>query len=259
MTPLPNWPAPAQCNAPLALPIDRVDCWAISLSALPTDFEGMLHSLLSADEIKCAERFRIGRLRTRYIGRHAALRLLIARYLQASPVALLIVQEINGRPVLANPAGRLHFNLSHSRDVVLMAVSCIAPLGVDVEEVRNVPDFAEIARYHFAPAEFEDIQGFTPDKRLSAFFVTWTRKEAFVKALGVGLSHPLDSFCTGRPDGPPQLRIAGTPAMDWTLADVAPSDEYAGALAIRHPKVSLNCRRADWPFLLDPDQRPTDR
>jgi len=251
MTTLLYWPAVAQGNTPLTLPTDRVDCWAVSLTTLPADEEGMLHTLLSANELECAERFRFERLRARYISRHAALRLLIARYLQASPASLLFVPETNGRPILANPAGRLHFNLSHSGDVALVAVSCIAPVGVDVEEVRNITDFAEIARHHFALTEVEDIFRLAVEKRLFAFFVTWTRKEAVVKALGAGLSFPLDAFSTGRPDGSPLLRLGGTPCTDWTMADLVPSGGHTASVAISHPNVSVRCQRAEWSWLLD--------
>jgi 4'-phosphopantetheinyl transferase len=193
---------------------------------LPDDAKGTLHTLLSADEIERSERFRFEHLRAHYISRHAALRLLLARYLQASPTSLLLVPEANGRPILANPPCRMHFNLSHSGDVALVAASSIAPVGVDVEEVRNVPNFLKIARDHFAATEVEDLLRSAAEKRLSSFFVTWTRKEAFVKALGLGLSFPLDAFSTGRPDHPPLLRLGGTRCTDWTMVDLVPSRRH---------------------------------
>ena len=259
MTTLPYWPAVVQGEAPLTLPTDRVDCWSVSLTALPADVEGMLHTLLSANEHERAERFRFEHLRAQYICRHAALRLLIARYLQVSPASLLFSHETNGRPILASPAGRLHFNLSHSGGVALVAVSCIAPLGVDVEEVRNFPDFVEIARHHFAPTEVEDLFRIALEKRLFAFFVTWTRKEAFVKALGLGLSFPLDAFSTGRPDRPPSLYLGGTPCTDWTMADLVPSGGHTASLAIHHPNVSTRCQSAEWSWLLDRVHSPANR
>jgi 4'-phosphopantetheinyl transferase len=246
-------------DMPLTLPTSRVDCWAVSLADRPADAGGISHSGLAAEEIERAERFFIERDRASYISRHVALRLLVARYLKASPEAVAFAQEKHGRPVLANPAGCLHFNLSHAGDLALIAVSCVAPLGVDVEQVRNIEDFAEIARDNFARAEFEDLQGVAPENRLRAFFVTWTRKEAFVKALGVGLSYPLDAFSSGRPDRPPRLCIGDTLATDWTLVDLLPRDGYAGALAIRHPNAPICCRRAEWPWLFQPMHNPADR
>jgi 4'-phosphopantetheinyl transferase len=259
MTTLLYWPAIAQGDAPLTLPTDRVDCWAVSLTALPADVEGMLHTLLSASELERAERFRFEPLRARYISRHAALRLLISRYLRASPASIRVVHETNGRPILEDPASRLHFNLSHSGDLALVAVSCIAPVGVDVEEVRNIPDFAEIARDQFALTEVEALFRVPLQKRLFAFFVTWTRKEAFVKALGLGLSFPLDTFSTGRPDRPPLLSLGGAPCTDWTMTDLLPSRGHTASVAIRHPNVSIRCQRAEWSWLLERIRNPANR
>ncbi len=250
MSELWSWSAPVQGD--IALPTERVDCWAVALAALPADAEATATALLSADERARAERFRFDRHRRLYISSHAALRLLLARYLRASPASLVIAAEANGRPILASPAGRLQFNVSHSGDLALVAVSCIAPLGVDIEEVRDLPDFVDIARRYFAPTEVEHLLRLAPRERLGGFFVTWTRKEAFVKALGLGLSFPLDAFCTGRPDRPPSLTQAeGAADADWTMADLLPGGEYKGALAIRHPSVKIDCRQAAWSWLLD--------
>ncbi|MGJ0531727.1 4'-phosphopantetheinyl transferase family protein [Methylocystis sp.] len=250
-------PAPPQSDASLPLPIDRVDCWWVSSTAAPADSEGMLRKILSTSELERAERFRFEDLRASYVGHHAALRLIIARYLQTSPAALLFTRETNGRPILASPAGRLHFNLSHSGCMAFIAFSCIAPLGVDVEEVREVPDFEEIARNHFAPTEVEGLFRVPDAQKLLAFYVTWTRKEAFVKALGLGLSFPLDGFSTGRPDRPPSLHLQGTPLItEWTVVDLAPSARYMASLAIRHPNVPIRCWRAEWSWLLNRVQGP---
>jgi 4'-phosphopantetheinyl transferase len=248
-----SWPATVQGDgAPLAPPTEHVDCWAVALAALPAEAEGAALALLSASERERMERFCFERHRRLYGRSHAALRLLIARYVGASPASLLIAPDANGRPLLASPAGRLHFNLSHSGEAALFAVSCSAAVGVDVEVVRDVPDFAAIARRHFAPTEVEFLLGLAPEERLGGFYVTWTRKEAFVKALGLGLSFPLDAFCTGRPDGRPDLRRAGGAAYtDWTMADLKPAIGYKGAVAIHRPNHAIRCRQAGWPWLLD--------
>jgi 4'-phosphopantetheinyl transferase len=248
-TPSP-WAMP--CGHDVPLPIDRVDCWAVALDDAPADQDGAVTALLSTDERARAERFRFDRHRRMYVNTHAALRLLLARYLQASPASLAIVPDRHGRPVLAACAGRLHFNLSHSGAVALVGVSCLAPVGVDVEELRDMPDFAQIARRYFAPGEVENVLQLVPAERLGGFFVTWTRKEAYVKALGLGLSFPLDTFSTGRPDGPAHvLHSGGVIYQGWTLTDLACGGGYRAALAVGHPNASIVCRQAPWPWLLE--------
>jgi 4'-phosphopantetheinyl transferase len=171
---------------------------------------------------------------------------------------LAIVPDRHGRPVLADRADRLHFNLSHSGAVALVGVSCLGPVGVDVEEVRDMADFVPIARRYFAPGEVETILQLAPPERLGGFFVTWTRKEAYVKALGLGLSFPLDAFSTGHPDRPAHVMDPGGAIhRGWTLADLACASGYRAALAVGHPNAAIVCRQAPWQWLLEVPQSPT--
>ena len=247
MSALWSWPLPARDD--MGLPVDHVDCWAIPLDSLPEEMEAAAFHLLSADERARAERFHFPHHRRLYACTHAALRLLLGRYLQVSPGSLAIVTDSYGRPLLAGEAGRVHFNLSHSGNAALVAVTCIAPLGVDLEEVRAVPDFLEIARRYFSRMETEHLSRLAPGEQLGGFYVTWTRKEAYVKALGLGLSYPLDAFSTGRPDCPPRLTQAEGFDSDWTLSDLATGGDFKAALAMRHPNVRIDCRQAAWPRL----------
>jgi 4'-phosphopantetheinyl transferase len=213
-----TWPAATEgCNGPLELTADRVDCWFVSLAAFPADAESLAVAILSKDERKRAAGFYFERQRQCYIRSHAALRLLLGRYLMTAPDAIAIVADTHGRPMLAARAGDLEFNLSHSGDAVLVGVS-LHPLGVDIELVRDVPDFLEIAKRHFAPSEVEELLRLAPEQRCESFYVTWTRKEALVKALGLGLSFPLDAFCTGRQDRPRLTQVGGAVWSDWTIA-----------------------------------------
>jgi 4'-phosphopantetheinyl transferase len=242
-----TWPAATEgCNGPLQLTADRVDCWFVSLATFPADAESLAAAILSKDERKRARGFYFERQRQYYIRSHAALRLLLGQYLMTA-----IVADIYGRLMLAARAGGLEFNLSHSGDAVLVGVSLHAPLGVDIELVRDVPDFLAIAKRHFAPSEVEELLRLAPEQRCEGFYVTWTRKEALVKALGLGLSFPLDAFCTGRQDRPPRLtQVGGAVCSDWTIADLAPVRGYKAAVAVRQPHVALYCREVSWPWLL---------
>jgi 4'-phosphopantetheinyl transferase len=248
-----SWPAAQQWDgAPIALAADQIDCWAVSLAAFPADADGAALALLSADERERAARFHFEQHRKHYIRSHAALRLLLARYVPASPTSLLIAADANGRPLLAEPRAALEFNLSHSGEAAMVAVSSGVPVGVDIEVMRDLPDFIDIARRFFAATEVEHLLRLAPEERLGGFYVTWTRKEAFVKALGLGLSFPLDAFCTGPQDSRPRLRrTEGAPYAEWTLTDLAPATGYKGAVAVRSPTIALRCHQAEWPWLLD--------
>jgi 4'-phosphopantetheinyl transferase len=250
MTMFLRWPALGPSDDPLTLPTERVDCLAVSLTS--PGAHGLLRSVLSAREIEIAQHHRHAHDRANYVSRHAALRIILGRYLQAPPASLVFSEETNGRPILASPAAHLHFNLGSSGDIALLAVSCVAPVGVDVEKVREIANLLALARDHFAPTEFDDLNHLAPEERLFSFFVTWTRKEAFVKATGLGLSFPLDGFSTGRTDGPAAVDVGGARDRDWTMTDLVPGPGYAGALAIHQPRVAIRCRRADWSWLLDP-------
>lgn len=247
----PRWPAASAENPQLALQLGRVDCWAVSLADVPAEAEATFRQLLSADEVARAARFHFEKDRANYAARHAALRAIIARYLALTPCSLVFVDEAHGRPALAGHHG-LYFSLSDSGELALVAVATIASVGIDVERMRELPDLAGIARGHFAPAECDDLLRMPEKKQLPAFFTTWARKEAFIKAIGLGLSFPLASFSTGATGQTPVLHIDGRHADDWTMADLDPADGYKSALAVRHPQVSIRCFHADWAWLMRP-------
>lgn len=238
------------CNAPVPFTADCLDCWFVSLATFPADAENLAIAILSKDERKRATGFHFDHQRQTYIRSHAALRLLLARYLTIKPDTIDLVADVYGRPTLAAGAGGLEFNLSHSGDAALVGVSLHHALGVDIEMVRDGPDLLAIAKRHFAPIEIRELLRLAPEQRCEGFFVTWTRKEAFIKALGLGLSFPLDAFCTGPQDRPPQLTQEGVIRLDWTIADVAPVRGYKAAVAVNQPNVTVRCREARWPWLL---------
>ncbi len=231
----------------------RVDCWAVSLAALPGDLPTSGIAVLSPHERQRAARFRFDQHRRNYIASHVALRSLLAHYLRQPPASLTIEADADGRPVLCAPDAALHFSLAHSASTALIAVSCLAPVGVDVEEEHDVPDYMEIARSHFARGEFKAIHRLPPEQGLAAFLATWTRKEAFVKALGLGLRCRLDSFEVAvPPDEPPRLLWAReeNPAA-WSIVQPESGVGHVSAVAIRHPDAEVRCRRAGWPWLLE--------
>jgi 4'-phosphopantetheinyl transferase len=141
----------------------------------------------------------------------------------------------------------LYFNLSHSNEYAVIAVSRTGPLGVDIERVRLMPDLEEIAARFFSSAEQAAILRLPAAQRLPAFYRCWTSKEAFIKALGAGLQFPLRCFDVSvAPQDPPTLLcIDGNSekARLWFMADVAPEDDYMGAfVSARRPERILHYR-----------------
>ena len=192
---------------------------------------------LSADEIARAERFLMEQDRARFISCRAALRRVLAGLLGSHPAVVEFEYSPFGKPALAGQhRAEVHFNVSHSQDLAVIAASRRHAVGIDVEQLR--PDFAseDIARRFFSPSEREALAQLPAEVRVDAFFRCWTRKEAFVKAIGEGLSFPLDAFeVTLGPNQPPRLlRVGADPAAasTWSLHDLPVPSGFVAALAI---------------------------
>lgn len=208
-----------------------VSIWLFSLQAT-AHARDMLASLLSADERERAARFVYDLHRDRYIVAHGAMRRILGETLGRPPADLVFVNNAWGKPELAG-AGAPFFNLSHTADLGALAIGWRCPIGVDVEQVRPVEQ--EVARHSFSLAEQAELSRLSPQDWLQGFYRCWTRKEAVIKALGLGLAQPLDAFdVTLAPDAPPRLlRLAGQPEApsQWQLVHFAPADGILGAFA----------------------------
>jgi 4'-phosphopantetheinyl transferase len=172
------------------------------LHALDVD-AGPLARLLSADEGERAGRFAFERDRRRYVVARARLRQLLGERLGAAPESLRFVYHAHGKPALARCPGQrdLRFNVSHCGEVAAYAFADGREVGVDIEEVRALPDADALAMRFFSPDERAAYLSLPRQARPRGFFNCWTRKEAFVKALGAGLSQPLDAFDVSRAPG----------------------------------------------------------
>jgi 4'-phosphopantetheinyl transferase len=194
-------------------------------------------TFLSSDERDRAGRFRFERDSQRYIAAHVALRLILSRYANLATASLVFAETEYGKPFLVNTEAQgLLFNMSHSGDVALIAVTREREVGIDVEFMRA--DFAtsEVAENFFSVAEIYTLSGLHPRERTRAFFNCWTRKEAYVKARGEGLSMPLDQFDVSLAPGVPAAmlgnRIDESEKNRWILHDLQTAPNYAGALVI---------------------------
>lgn len=198
-----------------------------------------LWQLLSRDEQERAEKFRFSEHRQHYIVARGNLRRLLAERLRIAPRAVEFVENNYGKPKLAPVHGSadLDFNLSHSGALALYAFTSGRAVGVDVELIREIPDIDDLAERFFSPTEIASLKAFPVAQRSSAFLACWTRKEAFIKALGQGLSCPLDAFdVTIDPDAPARItkiKASIERVANWTMQAFAPSSCYIAAVAYR--------------------------
>ena len=217
-----------------------VHVWPVSTHAPDAVIE-QFRFLLTPDETDRAGRFRFDHLRRSFILARGALRVLLGRYLNIAPGGIEFSYGSKGKPALAAPGlpqfNVLQFNASHSGDLALFAFTMDCEVGVDVEAIRPMPDLEDVAKRFFCAEENAELMALPAGQRERGFFLCWTRKEAYIKATGEGLSTPLDAFRVtlqpSEPAGMVHLERDPIAAQAWTLHDLAPAPGYAAALAYR--------------------------
>jgi 4'-phosphopantetheinyl transferase len=202
----------------------------------------VLATLLTAEERDRAHRFAFDRDRRRFIVSRARLRQLLSMRLAVRPESIELIYGKHGKPALAPPFADsgLRFNVSHSEDIAVYAFSMGREIGIDVEAVRTINDADAIAARFFSPRENEAYLALDLRDKTRGFFNCWTRKEAFIKAHGDGLSYPLDRFDVSlAPDEPAKiLRVADAQgnACGWALDSFEPASGFVGAIVMQlHP------------------------
>jgi 4'-phosphopantetheinyl transferase len=217
-----------------SLRLASVHIWLASLDDPPCP-PALLDATLSAAEQRQAEAFVQPIHGRRYRTARGLLRLLLGGYLGRAAATLRFAYGPAGKPRLvdANEPDPLEFNLSHSADWVLIGVTRTGPIGVDLEARRPIPEHPELARQNFARGEIAALAALPPHDRLEGFFRCWTRKEAIIKAVGTGLSMPLDQFevSVGR-DDPRLLWIGGADAATFGLWSFDRLPSLTAALAL---------------------------
>ena len=223
----------------LPLTVDAVHIWQVNLH-ISLDSAARFTATLAPDERARAARFRFPEHRERFIAAHGALRDILSRYLNlpADQLAFSITQH--GKPTLADPDHAwLQFNLSHSGDLALIALTRDRPIGIDVEQMIPPDNYPRLVEQFFSANENAAFRALPESKRAAAFFAGWTRKEAYVKALGTGVSLPLDHFdVTMDPDAPARLladRRHPHHVITWSLHTFTPAPAYIASLAIEIP------------------------
>ena len=221
-----------------ALRSESVQVWRLRLAATP-ERQAQLASVLSADERERARRFRRDEDRRRFVVCRATLRALVGSCLASPPAELRFRYGEHGKPALDGDAG-LEFNVSHSGDVALVAIALDRRIGVDVERHRSV-DIDDLAARFFSDDERRGIVGSEGAEKLARFYACWTRKEAYLKATGRGLSLPLDRFSVSIVEPAAVVRDADDPdaAIRWQLATLAAGAGYSAAVAIEGGGTSI--------------------
>ncbi|HEY6205550.1 MAG TPA: 4'-phosphopantetheinyl transferase superfamily protein [Chthoniobacterales bacterium] len=227
------------CNSEWRLPPEGISVTAGELHiwrAFLNDAKSRLKELsrfLSYDERERAGRFRFARDREHFIVSRAILRILLHRYVGTPAGDIQFGYGANGKPYFADETHRwLRFNLSHSHGVALYAISAEREIGIDVEYVGGMPD-VDVENI-FSASEIAALKALPESVRPRAFFACWTRKEAYIKARGGGLSIPLKSFSVSLSPGEPAALLDASPPefSRWSLREIAVDPRYAAAVAV---------------------------
>jgi 4'-phosphopantetheinyl transferase len=208
-----------------------------------------LMQLLTPEEREQAARFHFERDQNRFAITRGILRVLLAKYTSTPPEDLRFERGPYGKPALARECGAdaFHFNVSHSGIWALLAIARSAEVGVDVEKVRADVDLLDVAQAVFSPREFATLRALPDDgSQREAFFACWSRKEAYIKAVGMGVALGLDTFDVSIKPGKPAALLYSAHESDahdhWTLIDLEVEEGYHAALAIRERQ----CRILSW-------------
>ena len=241
-------PVSPWCSPPetLVLGRDEVHVWQATLDQAPSRIQSFLNNL-AADERAKAERFYFDRDREHFIVARGVLRAILGRHLNRGPESLSFCYGSHGKPALAGDTDQdaIRFSVSHSSGVALYAVTRGREVGVDLERIRFDVAVAEIAERFFSRREIAMLRALPTELQCQAFFHCWTRKEAYIKARGEGLSLPLDQFDVSLVPGEPAA-LLGTrqdpsEASRWSVQELFPAPGYAAALAVEAHGLRLAC------------------
>ncbi|MBE9125652.1 MULTISPECIES: 4'-phosphopantetheinyl transferase family protein [unclassified Coleofasciculus] len=218
----------------LVLSANDVHVWQANLN-LPIGQLEKLTQTLSPDEQQRADRFYFERDRTHFIAGRGILRDILSRYLSLEPSQIQFAYSSRGKPALTNTNKRLSFNVSHSHELALYAISPAPRLGIDLEYMRPMPDAEKLAKRFFSEREYSAIASLPPEEQQAAFFNGWTRKEAYLKATGDGLTGLEEVEVSLLPGEPARLvSISGNSqaACRWLIYPLNPAPDYVAALAV---------------------------
>ena len=242
-----SWRTPP---ARLLLGKDEAHVWRVVLDQTTPVTQAFLR-ILSPDELERAARYHFQKDRDHFVVARGGLRTILSRYLNVEPARLLFCYDAYGKPSLSEPSGRppLRFNVSHAHGLALYGFTLDRRIGIDIEHIRE--DFAseQIAERFFSQREVAMLRALPVEMKTEGFFNCWTRKEAYIKAIGHGLSMPLDRFVVSLAPGEPAalLSVADNPqeAFRWSIKELTPDPGFVAAVVVEGHDWRLSCWRWD--------------
>jgi len=234
----------------LCLSVNDVHIWRIALD-IPANPIAELKETLTPDERQRAERFYFEKDRKRFIACRGLLRQILARYLNLAPEQLRFAYGSHGKPELANTniGDRIFFNVSHSQDLALFAITKARFVGIDLEYRRPMPDAQQLAKRFFSHREYEIISSLLPPQQEEMFFRIWTVKEAFLKATGEGLVGLQQVEVSLIPDESVNLEIMENDSLTskhWFCRELNLARNYIGALVVEGNDWDLHYFAPGW-------------
>lgn len=242
-----RWLAPPKAPT---LGTDEVHLWRVRVDLAASTLRMMEDTLTSTERARGAA-FRFPRDRARWMAARGILRAILSRYLKRDPETLRFTAGAYGKPALLCEAGQagVLFNLSHSGALALYAISGSRAVGVDLERTRWIEEAEQLGQRCFSSAEVRQLQAVPAHAQHKAFLRCWTRKEAYVKARGLGLSLDLSLFDMSLHPGDQAALLAtreeGQEAAGWSLFEVAAGEGYVAALAVQGHPTAIQCFRLD--------------
>jgi 4'-phosphopantetheinyl transferase len=223
-----------------------VHVWRASLDLTTVQSESLL-VILSPDELARAGRLRFVKDQKKFVAARGILRMILGHYLGKKPIELRFEYSSYGKPILATNAGydSLHFNLSHSDVIALYAISRGRNIGIDIERVQDNIEVEQVAGRFFSLGEISSLDSVDKKNRSGTFFQYWTRKEAFIKAKGEGISFPMEncdvSLMSAKNLSPIILLGENRENSSWYGQDLFPGHGYAAAIAVEGGDCDLSC------------------
>jgi 4'-phosphopantetheinyl transferase len=224
------------------LPERQVNIWTLD-TRVSNDVTAQFEEVLAPDESERAAQFRADHQRESYILARGVVRFLLGYYLAVDPRSIRFAYGPNGKAALV-PPDSVQFNVTHSADMAAIALARGCDVGIDLEQIRPLKELEQIADRFLCAKEAAEINSLPPGEREKAFFSCWTRKEAYVKAIGAGLEKPLKSFRIAETAGSAgELELydeEGTSSEPWTIQDIHLMPGWTGAVAYRDRERSLS-------------------
>jgi 4'-phosphopantetheinyl transferase len=234
------WPLPP---AEPVLGATDVHVWAAHLD-LPPESLASLAATLDEAEFARATRFRYEKHRNRFTAARGILRSILGNYLDRAPGELQFEYGATGKPALIGRfAENLFFNLAHSEDLALIAVTHLGEVGIDVERLRSIADVDKLVARFFSQRENARFQQLSSDEKNIAYFNLWTRKEALLKATGEGIAHSLNrvevTFLPGEPASLLALPQCSESTERWQIRELLPACGFVGAIALANLQLPI--------------------